>query len=752
MLERDKEIFPGEAGPAMSDRFRSKLARDESIEEMVLTTLITFCSLGLAVGWSWLFIANANAPSWTHDPAQARTLLPPVVMLTACVVPLLAQKLPLSWRSLLFLLGMAGTLLLSYHWLSSPMWLYYLSLVVLVAGLLVGPWASFGAALILTLVLLGCSRVNPVAYAIPQALPALGLLWGAALASWLSSRSLYTALQWALLSQQRATALLRELRQRQGELNQTLEALTEATRRLERTNRELAVARERAEEARAIKEHFVATVSHELRTPLNLIVGFSEMLYLEPESYEGVGWTPELQSDIGELYRASRHLQSLVNDILDLSRINAARLPMFRELADVREIVASTLETIAPLLRQKGLSYRTVWPDTVSPVFVDQTRIRQVMINLLNNAVRFTDEGGITVRVEQRSDAVVVSVQDTGVGIPKDKLEVIFEEFQQADGGLSRRGGAGLGLALSRQFVELHGGRMWAESEEGIGSIFYFSLPLPGAPRQTVPLIQTRGRAPADLSQAPVVVVDPDPTIATMLSRYLGDRRLLTAKDMAEAESLVESEHPLAVIVNQPADAPAEAWVSAPGGLSQRYNVPVFRCSIPSASWLKQSTGLDDCLPKPVSRESLRAALAGFCRNPGTVVVVDDNPGFTNLMARLLRMEGLAREVLTAYTGTEGLRLIREARPSLVLLDLILPDIDGFAVLAALRQDPALAGTRVVAVTATSYAEEVLSRQGGHFVLTQSKGLSTGALTELLTAALQIVRPNYVESSTSANT
>lgn len=733
-------------------RLAKRLSEYESIADLVQATLNTLCGLGLVLGWAWLFAANANAPNWTHDPAQGRMLVPPALMLAVCAAPLLARRLSLPLRSLLFLLGIAGTLLLSYLWLYSSMWLYYLSLVVLVAGLLVGPWAGIAAALILTVVLLGCQRVGTNPQPVAEMLPTLGMLWGAAITSWFSSHNLYTALRWALHGQQQASTLLAQVRQRQGELNQTLAALTEATRRLERTNHELVLARERAEQAKVFKEQFAATVSHELRTPLNLIMGFSEMMYLQPETYEGVCWTPELQADIGELYRASRHLQSLVNDILDLSRINAARLPMFRELADVREIIGDAIETIKPLLRQRGLAYRTECPATVSPVFVDQTRIRQVMINLLNNAAQFTDRGEIIVRLQQVSDALVISVEDTGVGIPAEKLGVIFEEFQQVDDGLSRRGGAGLGLALSRQFVELHGGRMWAESEIGVGSKFHFSLPLPGTVPQTTPLIQAPARAQADGARGPVVVVDPDPAFTVMLRRYLGDRPLLAARDTAQAEALIESEHPLAVIVNQPANAPADAWVAALGESSQRYSVPVFRCSIPSASWLKRYTGLDDCLTKPVSRDSLHGALANLGYQPGRVLVIDDNPGFASLMTRMLMAYGLAREVLVAHNGADGLRLANEAVPSLVLLDLLLPDMDGFAVLAALRKKPRLASTLIVAVTATSYVEEVL-RQGSHFVLTQANGISPGLSTELLNAALELVRPNYVDdASTSAST
>jgi signal transduction histidine kinase/CheY-like chemotaxis protein len=719
----------------------------ESIEELGAARQLTLCLVALVAGWVWLFVAASLAPDASSSRAEARTLLPPVVLIAASLGCLLRR--PRGWRvaSVLLLGGSAVSLLLGYYWTSPAVWPYYLSLVVIVAGLLAGSASSFATALILTLALIFLPRPAHAGPSVSSLLGPIGLLWGVALTSWLSSRNLYTTLRWALQNQEQVRELLEGLRQRQGELNRTLAALTEATRRLERTNRELAIARQRAEEARAMKEHFVANVSHELRTPLNVIVGFSEMMYLDPDAYDGVRWTPELQSDIGELYRASRHLQSLVNDILDLSRIDAARLPMFRELSDLRAIVTEAIETVLPLLRQRGLVCHTEWPDQLPELFVDRTRIRQVMLNLLNNAARYTDHGHITVTIRQADDAVVVSVADTGVGIPEDKLEAIFEEFHQVDDGPRRRGGAGLGLALSRQLIELHGGRMWAESRLGEGSTFHFTLPLPGTVPHSAPLVRVPERRREEARRAPVVVVDPDPTIAEMLSRYLGDRPLLTAASAAEAETLVEAEHPAAVIVNEHPDAPPEQWLGSLGTATARHSVPIFRCSIPSQSWLGKQRGLDDCLKKPVSREVVRAVLTRYCPGPGTVLVVDDNPGFANLMARLITASEPPRRVLTAYNGAEALRLAREARPDLVVLDLLLPDMHGFAVLDELRADPDLTGTRVVGVTATSYAEEALLYHGAHFTLTQPNRLSTGTFAELLNAALQIVRPDYLPDS-----
>ncbi len=732
----------------MTTRLLSRLPEGWGSEELARATMSVLGLAGALASWAWLFAAATAAPYFATNWPMARALLPPLTLLAASVACLVPGRLVLPWRSALFLVGMAGSLLLSYHLSFSPFCLYALSLAVTAAGMLVGSWASFAVALILSLAVLGLSQLSPPLPSLAGLLPPVGLLWAAALTSWLSSRSLYTALDWALNSQQHASRLLEELRQRQGELNRTLEALTEASRRLERTNQELGVARERAEEARALKEQFVANVSHELRTPLNLIVGFAEMMYLSPESYGDVTWTPALEGDIHEIYHASRHLQSLIDDILDLSRIDAARLPMFRELQDMRALVDDAAETIRPLLRQHGLSYRADWPEELPQLFVDRTRIRQVLLNLFTNAIRYTEKGGITVTVELTGDAVVVGVHDTGVGIPPQQLESVFEEFRQLDAGLRRSGGAGLGLALSRQFVELHGGRIWAESRVGQGSTFYFALPLPGAVPQTVRLQQTPAR-PRRGGAETVVVVDPDPTVGEMLSRYLDDRRILAATAPAEAEALVEAEHPQAVIVNQSPEAPAEGWLGTLGQQSQRYGVPILRCSIPSPSWLRQENGFDECLTKPVSRQTLEALLSRLGRPQATVLVVDDDPGFVRLMARLLGTMGQVKEVVSAYSGAQALRLAAEKAPDLVLLDLLMPEMDGFAALRALRAEPACANSALIAVTATSYAEEALLRRGTQLTLVQSAGISTGMQADLLAAILRIVRPDYAAGGDS---
>ncbi|NLG28589.1 MAG: response regulator [Chloroflexi bacterium] len=577
----------------------------------------------------------------------------------------------------------------------------------------------------------------------------LAIAWGAGT---ILAQSMEMADLWErqLVTTQRE--MVNALRSRQGELNRTLKALDEAYANLKRNHDELVLARRDAEEARTREESFVANVSHELRTPLNLVVGFTEVMYLAPETYDGARWTPELQGDIEEMYRASRHLQSLVDDILDLSRIDASRFPMFRQLQDIAPIIEEAAATLAPLFRQRKLAFNIQLPDRLPQLFVDEVRIRQVMINLLNNAVRFTEQGSITVSAHASETDVTVSVADTGVGIDQSDLGRIFETFRQTGNRRLQQGGAGLGLALSRQFVQLHGGKMDVESTLGQGSVFSFVLPLPGALPHSTSLQHTDDRRSVDRDSAPVLVVDPDPGLAEMLARYLGDRAMVPVGTAQEADALIERYHPLAVVVNQLPGGSSDAWLGTIGSESARYAVPVLRCSISSPSWLHRSNGFDRCLTKPVARDTLRS-LIGQPPAPSTVLVVDDDPAFVTLMTRMLGTLPEVAAVLTAYSGEQALRIAHQRSPDLAFVDLLMPGMGGLQVAAELRASGDCNAMRIIGVTATGYAEEALLQRGTYLTLSQASGLGTTTVVEGLRALLKVAHADYLSGvgSTSSS-
>lgn len=665
---------------------------------------------------------------------------------------LLAIRRPRE-ASILLIVGLLASVSCLVYASPSPHAPYLFILVITVASTLLGcRWLllTLVAAVVLTVGLDGGQTTWPLR--LPELRYPIAILSLFAVVSFVSARSINVALDWVWSAYQMAIRNETLANERRAELRRVLNALQEATGRLARANEELTIARQQAEEARALQEQFVANVSHELRTPLNLVVGFAEMMYLTPETYAGVTWTPDLLSDIAATYRASRQLQNLVDDVLDLSRIDAARLPIMREQADLGRVVVDAVETIAPLLDQHKLTYDVDVPPDLPSLLIDPTRIRQVMLNLLNNALRFTDAGGIHVRIAREPDCLRVSVEDTGIGIPAEQMERIFTKFGQVDSSTRRRGGTGLGLTISQQFVQVHGGRMWAESEIGVGSTFHFTLPLSGTLCQPLRLGRpTTARGP-EPSKAPIVAVDPDPSIGHMLARHLGDRAVIVVSDVAEAEAAIEDEHPLAIVVNQRPDLPPDAWCGEIGPAAARRNVPVVRCSIPSPSWLMAIAGIQACLTKPVSRETLAAVIRRYFAQPCHTLIVDDNAGFLGLVSRMLRAENLASGILLAHGGEEALRLVRAERPQLILLDLLMPDMNGFEVVSQLREEGALDGMVVVALTATSLGEEVLRRSAGSFTISQAQGIPTRQVIDLINASLEVLHPDYTTDPSSACT
>ncbi len=513
-----------------------------------------------------------------------------------------------------------------------------------------------------------------------------------AVASWLSARNLYIALGWVWNGYERAHANERLARQQQGELRRALKALDEASYRLERANYMLGLARDEAEQARRLKQQFAQTISHELRTPLNLIVGFTELMAHSPEFYESP-LPPAYLRDLGIVYRNACHLQALVNDVLDLARIEAAQMSLVLEECDPAALVREAVETARSLVEARGLELRTEIEPALPSLHIDPTRIRQVLFNLLNNAARFTERGSVTVRAGKRGKDLVVSVADTGVGIAPEHLPIIFEEFQQADGGTRRRHeGAGLGLAISRRFVELHGGRIWAESEVGRGSTFYFSLPLQGMDTATAPAGRTLGAsaAAAPNTEPVLLAVTRSPAAATLLTRYVHGVRTVTVPDLEQAQRAALQIAPQVVILDRASAAPENValdHLAREWGLAQTAFVT---CPLPGEESLRQQLAVDGYLIKPVSRPAVWDILRRLGAGVDRVLVVDDDQDFALLLSRMLEDSPVRRyQVMTAGSGREALAIVQRRPPDLLFLDLVLPDIEGLQVIAHIRNlDP----------------------------------------------------------------
>jgi signal transduction histidine kinase/DNA-binding response OmpR family regulator len=585
----------------------------------------------------------------------------------------------------------------------------------------------------------------------PAMLAPASILWLGGGLMVLPTRTLWMALTWSWQSQERSQQLLSQLRFRQGELNRTNIALVEASRRLQRVTQQLAIERLRADEAREMKERFAANISHELRTPLNLILGFSEMMYLRSDVYGDMAWPMTLRRDVRQIYQSSRQLLDLVNDVLDLARIDALQFPLLKELGDLGDVIREAASTASDLLRGTDVALQVELPASLPPFQFDRTRIRQVLLNLLNNASRFTLQGSITIRATVEGDEAVVTVTDTGVGIPADRLDDIFEEFRQVDMSPRRQhGGAGLGLALCKRFVELHDGRIWAESEPGVGSTFRFTLPLTQLPATALREAVVPPR-PVTGPQPQLLVLDPDPGVGTMLRRYLKDTGVLQARDARQARQMVAEWHPKAVLVNTAPGQHAlpELWELA--GEVTPPQVPVLACALPSSAWIVTEAQVHNSLAKPVTRETLLGAVQAAVPEsvhangrPARVLVVDDDRGFVQMVERYLQTANEPYDVSRAYNGAEALQRLQQGpRPDVVLLDLVMPVMDGFAFLERVQEDERYQGLPIIIVTVTSFLEEMLAHRGSEVTLLRRQGLRPSEVLAYLQALLDATEASY---------
>ncbi|MHB0878136.1 MAG: sensor histidine kinase, partial [Anaerolineae bacterium] len=338
--------------------------------------------------------------------------------------------------------------------------------------------ALFHPAGSLMVAALSLPLLTGIAWAEPEPVAA-ALIAIVAACTWVATRPQYSLLQWSWRRSAEATQLAEMLRDRQAELNRSISALDLTNRLLQRTNHELALARYEADEARRVKEEFAAGISHELRTPLNIILGFAEIMHESPEVYGEAKWPATLRRDVTEVYRSARYLSDMIDDVLDLARVEAALMPVHREPTDLCVVLTEAMEISRGLVRDRSVTLETHIAPDLPVLLIDRARIRQVMLNLLANASRYTETGSIRVSARLEVGQVVVAVADTGVGIPEEQLETIFSEYRQVDPARDAENqGKGLGLAIAKRFVQLHGGSIWVESTVGQGSTFYFALPV----------------------------------------------------------------------------------------------------------------------------------------------------------------------------------------------------------------------------------------------------------------------------------
>jgi signal transduction histidine kinase/CheY-like chemotaxis protein len=622
--------------------------------------------------------------------------------------------------------------------------LFWYAPLVVVAAVLLGWWAGGSSAAL-------ASALALLAHGGPEfdgvTASALLMIWVSLALAWLLSHPTHLALAWAWHSYVRAARINEELRDHQEQLGRTVKSLKLAYDHLEQLNLELARARRAAEEARRLKADFAAAISHELRTPLNLIIGFTEMMVSSPQAYGDEVLPAAYRGDLEAVYRNAGHLSGLVDDVLDLSQIEADRMGLQKERIHIAPIVDEALTTIARLFEAKGLTVTVDVPLDLPPVEADRTRIRQILINLLNNAVRFTARGGVTIRARCEGSDVIVAVADTGVGIAPEHVSIVFEEFRQVQVlGERRTVGSGLGLAVSKRFVELHGGSMWVESKLGEGSTFFFSLPYgqsviasPHATRGDHWALSAEARSP----KGTILVVGGDGEAGRLFARHLDGYQVVAAQNV-EAVRRLELDHaPRAVVVAGSGTSPDWNTIRQAGQVFP--DRPIVISSFNRRRFTPRALDVVDCLEKPVTREGIRRALGRLGRGVRRILVVDDDPEMVRLIARLVRLSSRRYDVAEAESGDEAQRLMQTQRPDAVLLDLLMPGLRGDELLEWMRRTPGLIDVPVILITGRGLTDETIAVE--FYGIVQPGGLTVRELMRCLGSDLEIVhRPEAVEA------
>lgn len=644
-----------------------------------------------------------------------------------------------------------STLLLYINWLGAvfglvwffpnhpPVFLFSLS--VLYACLFISPVSS-----LLTWILSGV-----FSYFVMRATPLLFWDWGVfftgtgamVLVLWLAIRNIYEMVGWSWQTYQQGRDELAEAREQRGQLNQVIHDLAEANTQMMRLNQLLNAARYQAEEAERMKTEFVANVSHELRTPLNMILGYCELIMDFPSVY-GKKLPARLLADIAAIQRNSQHLTNLISDVLDISQFEAQRVALRKEWVALQEIVQEAVIAVQPLIESRSLYLKIAVPEDLPMLYCDQTRIRQVLLNLLSNAARITELGGITITVEQGEDCVRVTIADTGPGIAPEDLPKLFQPFRQLDGSLKRQhGGSGLGLNISRNFVELHGGKIGVDSQVGVGSRFWFTLPLQnqteGAPgferwlsadydQRIHPTYANRQRLVPR-----VVVLEPTSFLYDHAMRLLQQVELELALNPEEALTLLNNSPCQVIIVRGENELQTREWALKVS--NSRFRTPVAACCLPKEN-TEGRLAVERYLLKPVDHRQLFETIQSLPQPVNSILIVDDDIETLQLFTRILSSGKEKYRVLQSTNGEEALKLLHSRKVDLVILDLHMPGMNGFTFLEEKNRQPEWNNLPVIILSAEDPAGHPLAIPS--LLITHDQGLS---IPQVLQYALRFSEP-----------
>ena len=518
--------------------------------------------------------------------------------------------------------------------------------------------------------------------------------------------------------------------------------------RLEEQNKALEDANAQIQEANRHKSEFLANMSHELRTPMNAIVGFSKIVHRKAKGQLDARQVDNLE----RVLSSAEILMGLINDILDLSKIEAGRLEVQAEAFDLPELLQRASETVSSLFNS-GVELRTELDAGPASLHSDAARVRQIVINLLSNAAKFTEAGSVTLALHPAGDdGVDITVTDTGIGIPADKIEQIFEEFRQADGTTTRRyGGTGLGLSISRKLAQMLGGDVRVDSVVGEGSTFTVRLPLvmPTSEQDEAAGEASTGTTSADTATRAgssgrriVLAIDDDPNVINLIAQELEEEGYQVVGAARALEGIVKAQdlqpHAITLDIMMPGMDGWEA-ISRLKSDPTTANIPIIVLSILDNKELGYRLGADEYLVKPVDRDALTRVLQRFEGRGHEVLVCDDDPVVIELTRQLLEDDGWT--VRGASNGQQALDQIGQKRPDVLLLDLMMPVMDGFETLGRLRANPDTADLPVIVITAKDLAgDELAELRANTSRVIEKDGLDRDRILRELRIAMKAVR------------
>jgi signal transduction histidine kinase/CheY-like chemotaxis protein len=573
------------------------------------------------------------------------------------------------------------------HLFSSAIWLAIPVILAAILRSLRMALAFAGAESALSLFLLASGEMQN-----RQALLALALIWLAFVFLCAVYQPVYQAINWYRANYKLIQNELDQARsERQGRV-QLIEELDLANRQLASLYNKTTFLRQIAEDSEKEKAIFVAKVSHEFRTPLSMIIGLSGLI-LSDKTYYGTRLPPDLVEDIAIINRNCGHLAKLVNDVLDLTRSEVGQLSLNLDWADIPLEIEEAVFEISPLLEKKKLEFILNIQANLPRVYCDHLRIRQVILNLLSNAAHYTEKGSIQVSVFADAHFITFDIVDSGPGIPVDDLDLIFEPFERGHNRpAGEAGGSGLGLSISRQFIELHGGQIWAKSELGKGSTFSFKIPiLPQVPSHASParwisqekMWQDRKPRltvePTPIKQK-VVVYDPGGELTRLLVHHtIREVDFESTQDIETVVKKSQYQSVAAVLVN--GHTPEQTLELVSEFRSSLFDTPVMGCVYPPYLQQLKDAGVVSYMMKPIIFEEFQREIQKAPGLKKRILIVDDDRDLCNLLVRMLGRLDASCQVYAASSGEQALKMLPGLDPDLILLDIVMGGMDGWELL-----------------------------------------------------------------------